>query len=134
MGQVIIKSYSIKSKSEKIWKCLFIPSEIYLWGGGKAYITDQAGTKFSYWEGEAFGKILEIDKHKKVVLEYFEQGWKTPSKVTIKLFESGSTTSVTLEHVNFPNEFKDAISYNWDRWYFYSIKKHLEEGSLVENI
>ncbi|MEI6462716.1 MAG: SRPBCC domain-containing protein [bacterium] len=134
MGQVIIKTYSIKAKPERIWKCLFTPSEIYLWGGGKAYITDQAGSKFSYWEGEAFGKIFELEKNKKVVLEYFELGWKSPSKVTIKLFESGSRTSVTLEHVSFPPELKDELSENWDKWYFFSIKKHLEEGKLVENI
>ncbi len=122
------QTYVIHASIEQVWNALTRPKEIDRWGGGPAKMDEKAGTKFTLWGGEIYGKNIEIIKHKKLVQEWFAGKWLAPSMVTFTLRAKGSATEVILLHTNIPDsEFKD-IEEGWKSYYMNPLKEYVERN------
>ncbi|WP_202405959.1 SRPBCC domain-containing protein [Hufsiella ginkgonis] len=77
---------------------------IRLWTGAAVEFTEQAGTEFSYWDGDIVGKNLEFEYGKKIVQEWYFGERDAPSIVTIKLHPDKKGTSMEFVQTNIPEE------------------------------
>jgi activator of HSP90 ATPase len=126
----IEQRYTIQTSPEKVWDALVNPETIKKWGGGPVVMSDKAGTEFSLWGGDVYGKNLEVDKNKKLVQEWYGGEWAYPSTVTFSLSADGHCTEVILVQKDVPeNEIKD-INEGWRDYYMEPIKKLLEKNKL----
>ncbi|MDP3973951.1 MAG: SRPBCC domain-containing protein [Candidatus Daviesbacteria bacterium] len=129
------QTYTINAPLEKVWKALIDPEEIDLWGAGPAVMDDQEGTEFKLWDGDIYGKNIEVVKNARLaesakrarlVQEWSEDGWDAPSKVTFELSQKDGKTIVNLTHENVPDSEAKEIEDGWKRHYLGPLKKYVE--------
>jgi activator of HSP90 ATPase len=129
---MIRKRYLIKVRPEKVWRALTDPEIIKMWGAGPAKMNDRAGTGFSLWGGDVWGKNLEVvnpeSGEKRLVQEWYGGEWEVPSIVTFKLNADNDCTEIILEHKNVPKSEVNDISAGWDDYYLGPIKNLLENN------
>lgn len=125
--KAIKQKYLINSPVKTVWQALVDPVIIDKWGGGPSKMDDKAGTKFSLWGGDIYGKNIKVIEYKTLVQDWFEGDWKEPSKVTFTLKEKNGKTELELLHENVPdNEAKD-VDEGWELYYLGPLKKLLEK-------
>ena len=73
------------------------------------------------------GKILNFEKDKKIVQQWYFGEQEEPSIVTIKLFADRNKTSVDLRHTNIPDEAYEEIVNGWNDIYFGSLIEFYED-------
>ena len=83
---------------------------------------------FKFWDGDIFGKNLEVVKNKKLVQDWSENGWENPSRVTFSLISNGGKTELTLIHENVPGKELKSIDDGWDEYYLSPLKNLLENS------
>ncbi len=109
-----------------MWDALINPVLIEKWSGSKAMMSEVTSSQFKLWNGDIFGKNVEVVKNAKIVQEWQEKEWDKPSKVTFTLKEKDGKTEVTLLHENVPDEsFKD-IDNGWGEYYLGPLKELVE--------
>lgn len=120
------QTYEINSSIEKVWEALVNPKQIDKWGGGKAAMSEEVGFEFQLWDGEIYGKNIEVIKNEKLVQEWYSGIWDKPSIVTFLLKQKGNKTIVDLKQIDIPdNELRD-IEEGWQDYYMGPLKKLLE--------
>jgi activator of HSP90 ATPase len=135
----IIKEHTIKAKAIEVWQCFFDKNKFKAWGGAECMIEEKVSTYFQYWEKEVSGKILLLEKPKKIVFEYLDTTWGTLEHATFeinlkeKIEGEKYKTFVYAVMSNFPVKKLADISSDLDEWYFKPIKKHLEENTTILN-
>ena len=67
----IKKTYTINSPVGAVWKALTDPKEIEKWGGGPARMSAKAGSNFSLWGGNIWGKNTEVKENSKLVQDWY---------------------------------------------------------------
>jgi len=122
-------SLTIKeAEPEDIYNALTNPFAIELWSGYPAVLKLEKDSEFSLWEGDITGKILEFEKDKKLVQEWFFGENEESSVATINIFAKKSNkTYVVLTHTNIPDQDYDNIVEGWTDFYLGAIKKFFEE-------
>lgn len=122
------KLYYIDTPIHKVWQALTDELTIDNWGGGPAEMSDQVGTQFKLWDGDIFGKNVQVEEDELLVQEWFSGSWQTPSIVSLNLTEDeDGLVEIELTHENIPDDEADAIEQMWDSEYFGAIKTYLEE-------
>ena len=58
--KTIKKIYTINSSVDKVWEALVNPKIIEKWSGAKVEMSDQKDFNFKFWDGDIFGKNLEV--------------------------------------------------------------------------
>ena len=86
------QTYEIAAPIAKVWQALVDPTVIAQWGGGPAEMNDKAGTKFTLWGGDIFGKNTEVIPEKLLVQEWGDDELKEPSIVSFELTEKAGKT------------------------------------------
>ena len=117
------KYYIIDATPDEVYIALTNPLSIKLWTGEEADMSTEPGSEFSMWEGSIVGKNIEFVKNKKIVQQWYFEGQKEESIVTILLHPHRQGTSVELKHTNIPDSEYDSFAEGWDESYF---------GSLIE--
>ncbi len=125
--KIINKKYFINAPVRKVWDALVNPKLIKEWSGSNAEMSDQEGEGFKLWNGDIFGKNIQIVKHEKLVQEWSEKEWKTPSHLTFTLHPKNNGTQLVLVHENVPDSEFKSINNGWDEYYLGPLK------NLVEN-
>lgn len=126
----LTKTYLINAPVLKVWDALVNPATIEEWGGGPAVMNSEPGFEFSLWDGQIFGKNLEVKPNEELTQEWFGGEWKEPSLVSFKLksinepFGSaqGKQTELTLFQERIPDEEYKDIDEGWDLYYLGAIK------------
>jgi activator of HSP90 ATPase len=126
MEKIIRKTYVIKAPVERVWKALVSPALIRKWSGSKAIMSPGLGQRFELWNGDIYGKNIDVEKNKRLVQEWYSGPWVEPSLVFITLSKIPSGTKLRLVHKNVPLDEILAISSGWDDYYFGMIKDMLE--------
>ena len=85
MKKTIKKVYKISATVDKVWNALVDPSVINEWGGGPSKMDSKIGTDFELWNGDIYGKNIEVVPKGKLVQEWFGGDWAKPSIVTFTL-------------------------------------------------
>ena len=122
----LTKTYLINAPVDRVWDALVNPSTIEEWGGGPAVMNSEPGFEFSLWDGEIFGKNLEVKPNEELTQEWFGGEWKEPSLVSFKLKAINSQTELTLFQERIPDEEAKDIDEGWDLYYLSAIKNLLE--------
>jgi activator of HSP90 ATPase len=125
--KIIQKSYVINASIEKVWDALVNPKTIEKWSGSKAVMSDIQGSDFKLWNGDIWGKNIEIQKESKLVQEWYGGKWKEPSIVTFTLKKVGDGVQLDLKHINVPEDI-ESFDTGWDDYYLGEIKKLLESN------
>lgn len=95
-------------------------------GRGVAKMSEEVGFEFELWDGEIYGKNIEVIKNKKLVQEWYSGIWDKPSIVTFNLKQTGSKTTVDLKQIDIPdNEARD-VEDGWQDYYMNPLKNLLE--------
>jgi len=129
--KTLIKRYEIKAAMENVFAAMTSQYHIENWTGSIADFDPTPGGKFSMWDGDIIGRIVEISNNK-IVQDWKEESWDSYTRVTLKLTEENDTTFVELIHKDIPNEFFSNISEGWDESYFQALKEYLEERILED--
>jgi activator of HSP90 ATPase len=117
----------IPALPEEVYQALTTEATVELWTGEKAEITASPGAEFSMWSGNISGKMLELEKSRKIVQQWYFGDREPASVVTIILHPDKKGTSLELRHTNIPEEdFEDMVS-GWNEVYFASLTEFYEE-------
>jgi activator of HSP90 ATPase len=127
MKKTINKVYKISSSVDQVWKALVDPETIDEWGGGPSKMNSRVGSDFELWNGDIYGKNIEVIENSKLVQEWFGGDWAKPSIVTFTLKKDIKGTVLELEQNNVPKDEFDDIDQGWDEFYLGPMKEMLEK-------
>ena len=129
MSKTIRKVYKISSQTDDVWQALVDPVMIDKWSGSSNKMSSEVGRDFELWDGDIFGKNLEVIPGKKLVQEWYGGNWPEPSKVTFTIKKDQKGTILELVQINVPDEEFEDIERGWDEYYLGPIKEMLENSS-----
>lgn len=115
--------YVLKASPKDVYNALTNKTMIEIWTGESAEMEVKPGTNFSLWGGSISGINIEFEENKKIVQQWFFDGEKEESVVTMKLHPHKKGTSLELVHTNIPDEAFDNISDGWDEDYFGAVNE-----------
>lgn len=121
------KYYRIKGSPEEIYAALVNPFSITLWTGADAEMKEEAGTRFSLFDGDIEGINLEFEPNKKITQEWFFGDQEEKSIVSIMLRPDRHYTKIELHHTNIPDEAYEEMTFGWDAYYFGGLKDFFEK-------
>lgn len=127
MGRIIRKKYIISAPIGEVWKALVDPDVIDEWGGRPVKMDANIGTEFKLWDGDIYGKNIEVIDEEKLVQEWFSGDWPKPSIVIFTLRSQDQKTILKLEQMDVPDEEVDDVDQGWDVYYLGPIKELLEK-------
>lgn len=115
------KYFILHAPPKDVYNALTNRVMLEIWTGEPAQMSEEPGTEFSLWSGSITGRNLEFEAEKKIVQEWYFEGQKTKSIVTLKLHPHKGGTSVELDQTNIPDEAFKNISEGWDEDYFRAL-------------
>lgn len=124
--KAIRQTYRIKASIEEVWKALTDTKYIDGWGGGPAKMSNKVDSNFSLWDGDIYGKNIEVIPNKKLVQEWFSGKWSKPSIAIFSLTTDGKTSTIDFVHENVPEEELKDIEQGWKDYYLGPLKDYLE--------
>jgi activator of HSP90 ATPase len=127
MKKTIKKVYKISSPVDRVWQALVDPAVIAEWGGGPSKMDSNVGKDFELWNGDIYGKNIEVISESKLVQEWFGGDWAKPSIVTFTLKKDNSDTILELEQFDVPDDEFEDIESGWDDYYIGPMKQMLEK-------
>jgi activator of HSP90 ATPase len=127
MKKTIKKVYNISSSIDQVWQALVDPKIINEWGGGPSKMDSNVGSDFELWDGDIFGKNIEVIPKKKLIQEWYGGDWPQASIVTFSLKEDKNDTILELEQIKVPDDDIEDIRQGWDDYYIGPLKKMLEK-------
>jgi len=102
------KYLPLPAPPDEVYLALTKAQSIQLWTGAEVEFTEEAGTEFSFWDGDIVGKNIEFEPNKKIVQQWYFGEDGEASIVTIKLHEDKKGTSLEFVQTNIPEEdYKD---------------------------
>jgi len=105
------KYLPLPAPPEEVYLALTKAQSIQLWTGAEVEFTEEAGTEFSFWDGDIVGKNISFEPNKKIVQQWYFGEDNEPSIVTIKLHEDKKGTSLEFVQTNIPDDdFEDFTS------------------------
>ena len=126
------QTYTISASLSDVWDALVNPKTIDAWGGGPhATMNDQMGTQFKLWDGDIYGKNIEVVHQKLLRQEWFSGDWDEPSIVTFTLTHKDKQTIVHLDHTHIPDTEFTGIRDGWKEYYLIPIKELLENKKTI---
>jgi len=123
----ITQSYTMKASPEQVFQALTDQKMIEGWSGAPATMNSQVGTEFTLFGGNITGKNLEVVPNQKLVQEWTEGSWETPSKVIFTLTGNGGETTLELHHEGVPEADQEKIIGGWKEFYLGQIQKMFAE-------
>lgn len=124
--KVINKTYTISSSVENVWRGLTDLKVIEKWSGSRCVMSEKEGSNFSLWDGDIWGKNIEVVSGKKLVQEWYAGKWNEPSIVVFELSGNQDSTILKLEHTNIPEKEFEGIDSGWDDYYLEPLKVLVE--------
>jgi activator of HSP90 ATPase len=127
MKKTIRKVYKISATVDQVWNALVDPKVIDEWGGGPSSMNSDVGKDFELWNGDIYGRNIEVIPKSKLVQEWFGGDWPKPSIVTFTLKKDNSNTILELVQIDVPDEEFEDIESGWDDYYIGPMKQMLEK-------
>lgn len=121
--KTIRQKHHLAATPQEVYTALTNPFTIELWTGYKAEMSTTPGNEFSLYEGDIVGLNLEFEENKLIRQQWYFEGEKEESIVTIVLKTEKNNTVAELTHTNVPEEAYEEMLEGWKKNYFGSLKK-----------
>ena len=112
---------------EEVYLALTKEQSIQLWTGAQVEFTEEAGTEFSFWDGDIVGKNIEFEYGKRIVQQWYFGEENEPSIVTIKLHADKKGTSLEFVQTNIPDEDYEDFTAGIQEHYLGGLQDFFEE-------
>ena len=119
----IRQKHHLAASPEEVYLALTNPFTIELWSGYPATMDTIPGSEFSLFEGDIVGKNLEFKENEFLKQQWYFEGEKEESVVSIRLTSEKTNTVVELIHTHVPNEVVEEMREGWKKSYFGALKK-----------
>ena len=120
------KYLPLPAPPEEVYLALTKAQSIQLWTGAEAEFTEEAGSEFSFWEGDIVGKNISFEQDKKIVQQWYFGDNGEPSIVTIKLHPDKSGTSLEFVQTNIPDEDYDDFTNGIEEYFLGGLADFFE--------
>ena len=124
---VIRQKVMLAATPTKAYEAFLDPKKHGEFTGSPATGTKKVGTRFTAWDGYIEGKILELEKGKKIVQEWTTSEWPAgypPSILTLTFRSKGTKTELTMVHSKVPVEQVKMYSEGWVSSYWNPLKDY----------
>lgn len=114
-------------KPVQIYDAYINPRKHSEFTGAKASCDNTPGGEFTAWDGYIKGKILELDRARRILQEWETTEWPKgypPSilELTFKAMNDG--TEITMVHANVPSHQVDSYRQGWVDYYWNPLKEY----------
>lgn len=113
-----------------LYNCIMDARKHSSFTGGEAVIQDTEGSEFSVFDGYAHGKIIVLERGKKIVQTWRanEEGWPEDhfSEVCFIFNEVPDGTRMDFYHTGIPADHADDISKGWKEFYWEPLNNYLD--------
>ena len=117
----------LKARPENVYNALTNPLEHSRFTGAKATGGDIVGGKFTAWDGYIHGRVIELVKNERIVLEWLTTEWPKdypPSIVKFTLERKGEFTELVLVHSKVPASQASSYRQGWLDYYWTPLKNY----------
>ena len=120
----------VSATSNEVYDALIDADKHSAFTGSKATCDPEIGGKFTAWDGYIFGKILELDKGKKIVQEWMTTEWPngySASRLELSFKKVEGGTEIAMLHCNVPAEQADDLGKGWTDFYWKPLKEYFKK-------
>ncbi|MBL0066724.1 MAG: SRPBCC domain-containing protein [Bacteroidetes bacterium] len=133
MAKAIIQTVRFKNQIAEQLYSMYLNSKEHglLTGGGKAKISEKAGTAFSAWDGYISGKNLLLVKGKLIVQSWQAADWedlKVPSVLVLQFDQDGKDALIIMTHTGVPANHIQGITKGWMEYYWKPWRAYLKNS------
>ena len=121
--KTIRQKHHLPATSNEVYIALTNPFTIELWSGYPATMSTEPDSEFSLFEGDIIGKNLAFKINEQIQQEWYFEGEKNKSIVTLNLMPDKNNTIVEVLHENVPDEVYEEMMEGWRKIYFGSLKR-----------
>jgi activator of HSP90 ATPase len=121
--KTIRQTHHLQATPIEVYIALTNPFTIELWSGYPAKMSTESGSEFSIFEGDIIGKNLDFKENEKIQQQWYFDGEKNKSFVTLTLKPDKNNTIVEVLHENVPDEVYEEMMEGWKKIYFGSLKR-----------
>ncbi len=129
--KTIRQTVSIPAKPAEVYDAFLNAKKHAAFTGSRATCDARVGGKFTAWDGYIWGKILELDKDRKIVQEWQTTEWPEnagPSVVEFRFDETEEGTNLTMVHSRVPAEQAEDYRQGWIDCYWDPLKDYFNKG------
>ncbi len=119
----IKQKHHIAATTNEVYLALTNPFTIELWTGFPSLMSTEPGSEFSLFEGDIVGKNLDFKENELIRQQWYFEGEKKDSIVTLRLKPEKNNTVIELVHENVPEEVYGEMIRGWETIYFNSLKR-----------
>ena len=123
----IRQTVTFKTSPEKIYTALTSATEFGKVTGAPAEIAMDEGGVFSCFGGQITGRHIELRPYKRIVQAWRAGPWDEGvySIVRFDISNSGTSSTVEMEHTGFPEEAAEHLEAGWHKMYWEPLKAYL---------
>jgi len=114
-------------KPVQIYDAYLNPRKHSEFTGAKAMCDPVAGGEFNAWDGYITGRILELNRAKRILQEWKTTEWPEgypPSILDLSLKAKNEGTEITMVHSNVPSHQADSYRQGWIDYYWNPLKEY----------
>ncbi|MFZ0429748.1 MAG: SRPBCC family protein [Acidobacteriota bacterium] len=118
---------SIPASPERVYDALLDPEKHSAFTGAEATGEAKVGAEFSAWDGYIDGRILDLERNRRIVQEWSTTEWpagQPPSRVEILLEPSEEGTRLTLVHSDVPVTQAESYRKGWVDYYWNPLRNY----------
>jgi activator of HSP90 ATPase len=126
----ITQKVIIPALPEEVYSALLDPKKHSEFTGSKATGKAEVGAKFTAWDGYISGKILELEKGKRIIQEWITTEWPEnypPSRLELKFQERDGKTELIMIQTDVPVEQKEELEEGWTDFYWNPLKDFFQK-------
>jgi activator of HSP90 ATPase len=126
----IIQKVIIPALPEEVYMALLDPKKHSEFTGSKATGRAKVGAKFTAWDGYISGKILKLERGKRIVQEWVTTEWPEnypPSRLEMTFEERDGKTELTMIQSDVPAEQKEDLEEGWTDFYWKPLKDYFKK-------
>ncbi len=124
--KTLVKKYVFNVPAGVVFQCLTDPGRLEEFTDDIAEFNPVAGGKFSLWNENVIGRVIEITPNK-ILMDWKEETWDNYTRVSIKLTEENGKTHLDLIHKDIDNELFSSIQELWDESFFAPLAEFIAE-------
>jgi activator of HSP90 ATPase len=124
----IRQNVSFQGSPETIYRALTSAAQFGEMTGAPAEISEDEGGAFSCFDGQITGRHIELRPNKRIVQAWRAGPWEESvySIVRFEISESGTGSTVTLDHTAYPEGSSEHLKGGWHKMYWEPLKAFLD--------